>query len=130
MLSKVDEDNEGQNHNGKRLLKLLQSEYPSYHPLIALVKLAHDTKDPRVEMGCHATVAKYVEPEIKSIEIKSSVRKDYGVLRIVKSEELLQEQSPENIKGIEHKSDFEEFNMSAPVKDTEAIEVYAEEIDE
>jgi len=67
---------------GERVLQLLQAEYPSYHPLIAVAKLAHSTDDERLEFDCHKTLSRYVEPELKSVEV-SQAPPDSGLLKVI-----------------------------------------------
>lgn len=56
------------------LLGMLQKEFPSYHPLIAIARIAHrGDADLKLQFDCHKTIAKYVEPEIKSIEVKGEI---------------------------------------------------------
>ena len=54
---------------GDKVLELLQKEYPGYHPLIGVAKIAHSTDDERLEFDCHKTLSRYVEPELKSVEV-------------------------------------------------------------
>jgi len=132
----ADKDNK---HNGQKLLELLQKEYPSYHPLVALARLAHSTEDDRVEMGCHATIAKYIEPELKSIEVRANIKQDHGVLRIVKSTEAI-EKKDDDTKTIENGSDFKEYNISAQditeqainssIDESNAVDAEYEELDD
>jgi hypothetical protein len=57
------------------LLGMLQKEYPSYHPLVSIARIAHDsTADLKLQFECHKTIAKYVEPELKSIEVKGEIQ--------------------------------------------------------
>lgn len=58
----------------EQALDLVQSEYPEYHPLIALARLAHRaevTQDPKLELEVHRTILPYVAPKLASIEVKS-----------------------------------------------------------
>lgn len=56
------------------LLGMLQKEYPSYHPLVSIARIAHDdSADLKLQFECHKTIAKYVEPELKSIEVKGEI---------------------------------------------------------
>lgn len=54
------------------ILAAIQERYPNYHPLIAIAEIAH-TQGVDVDLAfqCHKTIAKYVEPELKAVEIKS-----------------------------------------------------------
>lgn len=54
---------------GDRVLGLLQEEYPGYHPLIGVAKIAHTTDDERLQFDCHKTLAEFVEPKLKSVEV-------------------------------------------------------------
>ena len=53
------------------VLDMLQSKYPGYHPLMAIADIAHNP-DPNIEwelrFQCHKAIAKYVEPELKSVQ--------------------------------------------------------------
>lgn len=56
------------------LLGMIQKEFPSYHPLLSIARIAHsDEADLKLQFECHKTIAKYVEPEIKSIEVKGEL---------------------------------------------------------
>jgi|SaaInlStandDraft_4_1057021.scaffolds.fasta_scaffold42626_1 hypothetical protein len=66
-----------------RILKMLHERTPGYHPLLALVELATDKEtDKGIQMQCHKTVAEYVEPKLKSMEIKADVHQDFGILKV------------------------------------------------
>lgn len=55
-----------------RILDLLQEEEPNYHPLISILRISKDGEaDLRLQLDCHRSIAKYVEAERKSIDIKS-----------------------------------------------------------
>lgn len=54
-------------------LDLVQSEFPNYHPLVSLARLAHRpdvAEDPKLELAVHATILPYVCPKLQSVEIK------------------------------------------------------------
>lgn len=58
----------------EQLLGMIQKEFPSYHPLLSIARIAHsDQADLKLQFECHKTIAKYVEPEIKSIEVKGEL---------------------------------------------------------
>lgn len=65
---------------GSLLLAEIRRKYPNYHPIMAMVDIAHD-KDASLELqfNCHKTVAKYIEPELKSIEVKGEIRQTQQV---------------------------------------------------
>lgn len=54
-----------------RILEMLQKEEANYHPLVAIHRLSSTTQDDRLAFDCHRTIAKYVESERRSIEIKT-----------------------------------------------------------
>ena len=54
-----------------RILDMLQKEEPNYHPLVAIHRLTKETEDQRLQFDCHRTIAKYVESERRSIEVKT-----------------------------------------------------------
>lgn len=54
-------------------LDLVQREFPNYHPLISLARLAHKTDvqaDPKLEFEIHKAILPYVTPKLSSIEVK------------------------------------------------------------
>lgn len=56
---------------GSVLLGLIRKTYPNYHPIVAIVDIAHNPEASlELQYNCHKTVAKYIEPELKSIEVK------------------------------------------------------------
>ena len=54
-----------------RILDLLQREEADYHPLVSIHRISAKTQDDRLAYDCHRTIAKYVESERRSIEIKT-----------------------------------------------------------
>lgn len=54
-----------------RILDLLQKEDKDYHPLVSIHRLSAKTQDERLQFDCHRTIAKYVEAERKSIDVKT-----------------------------------------------------------
>lgn len=62
------------------LLGMLQKEFPSYHPLMSIARIAHNEEaDLKLQFECHKTIAKYVEPELKSIEVKGGAENRHRV---------------------------------------------------
>lgn len=56
------------------LMQMIQKEFPGYHPLLSIARIAHDVgADLKLQFECHRTIAKYVEPELKSMEIKGGL---------------------------------------------------------
>ena len=59
------------------LLGMVQKEFPSYHPLISIARIAHHgDADLKLQFECHKTIAKYLEPELKSVEVKGDIREE------------------------------------------------------
>lgn len=56
----------------QNVLAMIQQKYPGYHPLMSIAEIAHNP-DPLIDwelrFQCHKTIAKYVEPELKSVTI-------------------------------------------------------------
>lgn len=64
-------------------LAMIRSEYPNYHPLVSLVRLAHKEEviaDPRLEFEVHKAILPYVTPKLSSIEVKSEVNETRRVI--------------------------------------------------
>lgn len=56
-----------------QVLDAIRQYYPDYHPLVSIAHIAHDSmSDPRLKFDCHRVIAKYVEPELKSLEVRGS----------------------------------------------------------
>jgi hypothetical protein len=57
-------------------LDLVQREFPNYHPLVSLARLAHreDVQaDPKLELEVHRTILPYVSPKLANVEVKQEV---------------------------------------------------------
>lgn len=69
----------------ERALSLVQSEFPNYHPLISLARMAHDVRvqqDPKLELEVHRSILPYVSPKLANVEVKQT---DPDARRIVVS---------------------------------------------
>ena len=57
----------------QNVLAAIQAHYPNYHPVLAMVHLAHHEnvkgKDPKLEFEIHKAVAPYCAPRLASLEI-------------------------------------------------------------
>jgi hypothetical protein len=54
----------------KMLLEAIQSRWPDYHPVIAMVELAHDSQLPiELRFQCHKEIAYYIEPKRKAVDV-------------------------------------------------------------
>ena len=61
---------------GEGILTLIRTKYPGYHPLMSIVDLAHETGEdvsPDLRFKCHATIARYITPELKSVEVRATI---------------------------------------------------------
>ena len=61
---------------GDSLLALLRQKYPDYHPIIAMVDIAHEERTeemPELRYKCHMTVSKFIVPELKTMEVKAVI---------------------------------------------------------
>lgn len=64
-------------------LDLIQREYPNYHPLVSLARLAHKPEvmdDPRLELMVHQTLLPYVAPKLSSVEVVENNPDDRRVI--------------------------------------------------
>lgn len=64
-------------------LALVRQEYPNYHPLVSLTRLAHKDEviqDPKLEFEIHKAILPYVTPKLSSIEVKSEVNETRRVI--------------------------------------------------
>lgn len=67
----------------EQALALVQREFPNYHPLVSLARLAHreDVRsDPRLELDVHKTILPYVCPKLSSVEVKQEINEDRRVI--------------------------------------------------
>lgn len=64
-------------------LSLVRAEYPNYHPLVSLARLAHKEsviEDPRLEFEIHKAILPYVTPKLSSVEVKSEIKEERRVI--------------------------------------------------
>ena len=57
-------------------LELVQREFPNYHPLQALARLAHKSDviaDPKLELAVHQSILPYVQPKLSSVEVQANI---------------------------------------------------------
>jgi hypothetical protein len=70
-------------NSSEMALDICQREFPEYHPLIALTRLAHRadvTQDSRLELEVHKTILPYVMPKLSSVEVKQEQSDDRRVI--------------------------------------------------
>jgi len=57
------------NRSKQGLLVRLQREFPNYHPIVEMARIANDPeKDVNLRAQMHTQVAKYVTPQLKAVE--------------------------------------------------------------
>lgn len=64
-------------------LALVRQEFPYYHPLVSLTRLAHKQEvidDPKLEFEVHKAILPYVTPKLSSIEVKSEIQETRRVI--------------------------------------------------
>lgn len=64
-------------------LALVRQEFPNYHPLVSLTRLAHKQEvidDPKLEFEVHKAILPYVTPKLSSIEVKSETQETRRVI--------------------------------------------------
>lgn len=64
-------------------LSLVQREFPLYHPLIGLARLAHRSDvqaDPKLELEVHKAILPYVAPRLSSVEVTVGDPEDRRIL--------------------------------------------------
>jgi hypothetical protein len=62
------------------MLDLIRQKYPEYHPVVAMADLAHTTDNEEIEFKCHQSIAKFVLPELKSIEVRAQISEQRRVI--------------------------------------------------
>lgn len=85
---------------GDKMLAMIRAKYPEYHPVMAVADLAHKTQDEKVELACHQTIAKYVIPELKSIQIDAKVEQHRRVT-VELFDAMVKEDRPKAIEQIQ-----------------------------
>ena len=57
------------NRNKQGLLARLQQEFPNYHPIVELARVANDPDvDLNIRVNANKEIAKYVTPQLKAVE--------------------------------------------------------------
>jgi hypothetical protein len=80
-----------QNH----IVTLLQKEFPGYHPLLSIARIAHkEGVDVQLQFDCHKVIAKYIEPELKSIEMSGNVSNERRVSVSLFDPEMIEDVIP------------------------------------
>jgi hypothetical protein len=71
------------NKDRKELIEMLRDKYPDYHPVIALAEIAHTSKSEVLRYKAHREVAKYICPQLRSIEVKETTPPEKQQLFII-----------------------------------------------
>lgn len=72
------------NKKTQAISDLLFDKYPEYHPILALAEIANDlTQDVTIRLQANKEVAKYICPQLKSIESKQE--KENITIRVVRT---------------------------------------------
>ena len=67
----------------EQALDLVQREFPNYHPLVSLARLAHREdvqSNPVLELEVHRTILPYVSPKLSSVEVQQDIREERRVI--------------------------------------------------
>lgn len=101
---------------------MIRQKYPEYHPIMAIAEMAHDTtiEDPKLKLDCHKTIARYVTPELKSVEVKAELRETRRVVVSLFDGEIAEGQ----VLNGEHKV-LESTRVLADLEDTLAENLIA-----
>ena len=68
------------NQPKRALLKLIQEQYPDYHPVLEMAKVANDKgADETLRFNANKEVAQYIEPKRKAVE---HTGEDGGALQV------------------------------------------------
>ena len=62
------------------ILSIIREHYPGYHPLVSIAHIAHAQGiEARLAFDCHKTIAQYVAPALKSVEVKGHLTNERRV---------------------------------------------------
>ena len=76
------------NRDKQQLIDMIQEEYPEYHPLLAMAKIANDEdEDKNLKFQASKEVCKYIVPQLKAVELTGKDGKD--LIPSLSDEELL-----------------------------------------
>jgi len=80
----------------RRLLQILEEQYPGWHPVTQLAGIANDeSNDLRTRMDAAKEVAQYVTPKLKAIEIQGNTDTSLSeLLQQLKDASVLAADSP------------------------------------
>lgn len=82
----------GKMDQGNALLSLLRAKHPEYHPIMAIANIAHDIDASLdLQFNCHKTIAKYILPELKSVEVNLKTAESRRVTVSLFDNDIIQE---------------------------------------
>ena len=62
------------NKNKRGLLARLQQDFPNYHPIVEMARLANDPEaDQQTRFNANKEVAKYVTPQLKAVDLSGDL---------------------------------------------------------
>ena len=80
------------NKENRALIEQIRDLYPDYHPVIAMAKIASTTKSEALRLKANAEVAKYICPQLKSIDMTGTVEvSNHGVIMMMPSKTTKEE---------------------------------------
>lgn len=62
---------------------MIQREFPNYHPIVALARMAHKPEviaEPRLEFEIHKALLPYVSPKLSAVEVTQQNTDDRRVI--------------------------------------------------
>lgn len=69
-------------HN-KKLTDLIASHHANFHPILVLAEIAaSSSEESNVRVAAAKGMLPYLEPQLKAIEVRGSVKQDFGVLKV------------------------------------------------
>jgi hypothetical protein len=109
-------------HNGERLLHMLRQRHPEYHPIMSIAHIAHVAEGEEgyldTALRAHAIILKYIEPELKSVEV--NINQDRK--RVI-NVSLFEEEQPAQLENVMDAGRREALDHIFDVEVTEALEV-------
>ena len=93
-----------------RILGMIRDEFPDYHPLVSLARIAHCAHvEPQHQIRAHSIIAEYTERKFGTQQVDVNVGVDFGKLTVVYSDheqDLPTIVDEREVKVIEHESDL------------------------
>jgi hypothetical protein len=90
------------NRDRRDLCDILHEKYPNYHPVIALAQIAHKSKNELLRFQAHKEVAKYICPQLKSVEINDLTPPNRDNLNCITFKIVHPDNSGVNLDAMKH----------------------------